>query len=104
MIVLLGVLVVMAYAPLIQAAIPPTNAFFQLFVGSENITATSYRDSFEFSGNGSIALDIVGDNVTFAISPPSPTILGGVHSGNCAVNSTVTGITTNGDIVCTALP
>jgi len=89
-----------AYFPVLDAAIPPTRAFFQILVGSENITATSYNDSFEFSGNGSINLDIVGDNVTFAINTPSPTILGGVFSSNF----TVTGINTNGNLVCSALP
>ncbi len=103
--VVMGILMVVVYLPS-DAAIPPTRAFFQLFAGDENITATTYNDSFNMSSDGSIILDIVSDNVTMILSNPSPTILGGVHSGVCDFgnNFTMVGITTSGSIQCEALP
>ena len=87
-----------------DSQIPPTPAFNQLFAGSENITATIYQDNFTVSTHGSLALGITGNTLDLSIEPPIATRLGGVFSGNCAVNFTVTGIDTAGNIVCMALP
>ena len=93
--IIIGISIVFAVAVIIpeSMSIPPTDAFYRIFVGSDIITAGSYNDAIYITGNASVTafpanntlriVDIVGGGSSTLASIHS---IGNVTSTGCAVN------------------
>lgn len=69
--------------------IPPTPAFSQIIIADQNITASSYRSSFEVTTMGNLSASISNN-----------TIILNLESFSCPELESITGVDSDGNWIC----
>ena len=86
------ILFVIALTPVVDSAIPPTDAFSKVYVNGQLIEADKYNDELYIITTGSLTTSINGDSVTIKLNEIA-----------CPVLQALKSIDSNGNLVCAVI-